>query len=118
MLKDVARICGQCVECQCSKSCLLRYGLYTPLPTSKRPWLNISIDFILGLPRTKRGRNSIFVVVVDRFSKMDHFIRYHKCDDSSNVASFFVEHIVKLHGIPQNIVSDRKTKLLNHFWKE
>ena len=117
MHKDVVRICGQCVECRRAKSRLLPHGLYTPLPTPQRPWLDISMDFVLGLPRTKRGRGSIFVVV-DRISKMAHFIPCHKCDDTSKVASLFVEHVVKLRGIPQTIVSDRDPKFPSHFWKE
>ncbi|WMV58716.1 hypothetical protein MTR67_052101 [Solanum verrucosum] len=104
--KDIFRICGQCVECQRTKSHLLPHGLYTPLTTPQRPWLDISMDFILGLPRTKRGRGSIFVVV-DRFTMMAHFIPCHKFDDAPNVASLFVEHVAKLHGIPQTIVSDK-----------
>ncbi|KAF3630335.1 putative 60S ribosomal protein L7-3-like [Capsicum annuum] len=116
MHKDVARICGQCVECKGAKSRLQPHGLYTPLSTPLRPWLNISMDFMLGLPRTRRGQDSIFVLV-DRFSKMAHFIPCSKCDDAPSVASLFVDNVVKLHGVPRTIVIDRDSKFLSHFWK-
>ena len=112
MKRDVDGICVRCVTCRQAKSRVQPHGLYMPLPILSKPWIDISMDFMLGLPRSKHDRDSIFVVV-DRFSKMTHFIPCHKIDNVSHVDDFFFREIIRLHDMPRTIVLDRDVKFLS-----
>jgi len=114
MEKDVQDILRSYDTCQAAKSHTLPHSLYTPLPVPTLPWVDVSMDFILGFPRTQRGKDSIFVVV-DRFSKMAHFIPCNKTNDATHIAELYFKDVTRLHGIPKSIVSDTDTKFLSHF---
>ncbi|GAB2282065.1 hypothetical protein Dimus_039513 [Dionaea muscipula] len=113
---DVHTIVNRCLVCQVNKGSKKKAGLYTPLPIPHLPWRNISIDFVLELPRTLRHNDSI-LVVVDRFSKMAHFLPCQKTFDAAKVATLFLQVVVRLLGVPATIVSDRDVKFMSYFWK-
>lgn len=93
MKKDVQRIYDKCITCKQAKSKVMPRGLYTSLLVPKEPWIDIFIDFILSLHRSRKGKDSIFVVV-DGFSKMIHFICCHKTDDVMNITNLFFREVV------------------------
>jgi len=95
MTKEVQRYCHRCISCLKAKSKIMPHGLYTPLPFACALWEDISMDFILGLPRAQTSFDSIFLVV-DRYSKMTHFIPCDKVDNANNIYRIFFKEVVRL----------------------
>jgi hypothetical protein len=85
------------------------------LPIPPTIWIDISMDLIVGLP--KSGNKSIIMVVVDHLSKYAHFYAFQHLFTSSTVAQFFMDNIFKLYGMPHSIVSDCHPPFTNTFLK-
>ena len=91
-------------------------GLLQPLPIPERPWSSVSLDFITDLPRTNAGFDAI-LVVVDRLTKMAHFIPTVTTVDAPGTAELMLREVVRLHGLPQTLVSDRDPRFVSLFWE-
>lgn len=88
---------------------------FIPFSVPTDPWEDVSLDFVLGFPHTQRHKDSV-MVVIDRFSKMDHFMPCSKTFDVIQVAQLCFSEIVKLHGIPKRVTSDQDVKFMSHLW--
>eukprot|EP00253_Pinus_taeda_P012189 PITA_12189 len=117
MKKSIVEYLSRCLECQQIKAEHQHpAGLLQPLPVPEWKWEIISMDFITGLPRTKRNNDSIFVVV-DKLSKAAHFIPVQSTYRAAQIAHIFMQNVFKLHGLPKTIISDRDVKFTSAFWK-
>jgi hypothetical protein len=117
MKKDIVEYVQNCVICQQAKTTNTSpAGLLQPLPIPSQVWEDVAMDFITGLPPS-HGYTTI-MVVVDRLTKYAHFIAMKSDYTSKSLAELFMHNIVKLHGMPKSIVSDRDKVFTSAFWQQ
>lgn len=113
---DVPSYVSACTVCAQSKtSRQAPAGLLQPLPTPRRPWSHLSLDFVTGLPPS--DGNTVILTVVDRFSKAAHFIPLPKLPSAKETAQLMIQHVFRIHGLPTDMVSDRGPQFASQFWK-
>ena len=118
MRHRVQQFVRTCDVCQRNKS--ERHptrGMLEPLQIPQNKWQSIAMDWITGLPTSPLGNDSI-LTIIDRLSHMVHLIPCKSTATSADVAQLLIQHIVRLHGVPRSIHSDRDSRLIARFWKE
>jgi hypothetical protein len=118
MKRDVAQYVARCLTCQRVKFEHRRPGgELQPLEVPVDKWSSISMDFITGLPQTSGKRDAIWVIV-DRLTKSAHFLPISMKWKIEQLAKLYIREIVRLHGVPTDIVSDRDSRFVSRFWSE
>jgi len=117
MKVDIAKYVASCGVCQQVKAEHKRpAGLLQPLEIPEWKWEHISMDFVVGLPRSPRGRDAIWVLI-DRLTKSAHFIPMKTTNSASELVPLYMKEVLRLHGVPKSIVSDRDPKFVSNFWQ-
>lgn len=117
MHADIRRYVSTCLTCQANKpSTQLPMGKLQPLPIPERPWQVVTMDLITQLPRTKNGHDAI-VVFVDKLTKMAHYAATTTNVTALELSQIFFKEVVRYHGLPESIVSDRDPRFTSIFWK-
>src|SRR4051812_23873652 len=117
MKQDIARYVSQCDVCSRVKARQQKpAGWLQPLPPPDWKWDKVEMDFITGFPKSQKGNGAIFVVI-DRFSKVAHFLPVKEKITASQLENLYISRIVSLHGIPLEITSDRGSLFTSRYWK-
>jgi hypothetical protein len=115
MKEIVTKYVKGCVMCSTCKLTNRKLGLYSPLPIPSHPWESISMDFVGGLPMSKRGHDYLCVVVY-KFSKMCILIPCKNQIIVEQTANLFFQYVWVHFGLPTSIISNRDTRFLGDFW--
>ena len=118
MPREIAKYVSECDICRRVKASHLRpAGTLQPLSIPEWKWEDISMDFIVGLPRTQKGYDSIWVIV-DRLTKAAHFLPVKTTYLTKQYAELYMNRILSLHGVPKTIISDHGTQFIARFWEQ
>ena len=117
MSHDIESYCKMCGICVTSKDTNSKpTGLLHSLPIPNKPWQSIGLDFMAPLP--KSNNFDYLLVVIDRLTSQVHLVPTMMTVTARGIAWLILKEVVRLHGIPESIVSDRDTKFTSIFWKE
>ena len=117
MKNDVAEFVAHCLTCQQVKIEHQRPGgLLQSLKIPQPKWEVVTMDFVTGLPKSPKDNTAIWVVL-DKLTKTAHFIPYKSGMTLEGMARLYVQEIMRLHGVPRKIISDRDSRLTSHFWQ-
>ena len=117
MKRDIVYFVAKCPNCQQVKYEHQRpRGTLQRMPIPEWKWERISMDFVVGHPKTLGTFDSIWVIV-DRLTKSSHFIPVKVTYNVEKLAKLYISEIVRLHGVPFSIISDRGTQFTSMFWK-
>jgi hypothetical protein len=109
---------SECDTCQKVKASHLKVsGTLQPLAIPSWKWEDISMDFIVGLPNTSQKHDSIWVII-DRLTKTVHFLPVHTTYAAKKYAEIYLDQILRLHGVPKTIISDRGAQFIACFWEQ
>ena len=115
MNESVSRYVRGCSLCATRKPRNRNLGLYTPLLVPSRPWESISMDFVGGLPMSKKNHDYLYVVV-DRFRKMCILMPCKKQVTAEQTTQMFFQNVWVHFGLPKSIISDRDSRFIGSFW--
>ena len=118
MDKDIEQYVQTCEQCQRNKPSQQRTpGLLMPIEPPDAPGHTWSMDFIVNLPPCARTGNDCILVFVCKLTKLRHFVACKTSIDAPATARLFLQHVVRLHGMPERIISDRDPRFTAHFWR-
>ena len=114
---DVSSFVSTCTVCQRDKARRHKpYGALQPLTVPEKPWHTVTFDFIVKLPKTERGNDSI-CVFVDKLTKVVHFVPCQEALSAKDFALLYVDNIFRLHGLSREFITDRDVRFTSAFWK-